>query len=60
MQSVDALNYISVSVKIRQEVVHACQKPTELIFISNSEKDTNHITILSLSFSCCTFKMDII
>ena len=40
--------------KKTDEMIHACQKPTKLTFISHLVPVTDHITCLGLSFSCCT------
>ena len=47
----------TVVVKVRQGVIHACQKPTEITFISYLVMVTDHKTGLSLLYCCCTFEI---
>lgn len=44
---------VAVLIRIRQTVIHACQKPTRFTLISYSETVANYITKLSLSFGWC-------
>ena len=46
---------VAVFLKIRQEVICECQKPTEFSFISCSKTVIDHITSLSFSFQRCAF-----
>ena len=47
---------MAVFIKIRQEVIHSCQKLTKFSFTFCLERDIDHITILGISFGCCTFE----